>query len=155
MRGRKPNPAPAAETFSNSTGTGADITLIEPAWVLEAPPEWQRAAAALACEKWAEITAGMRAMGTLSPENALAIEVACVQYARWRLAEAQVAKLGPMLRAPVTGVPMQNPFLSVANAACDRFIKLAAELGLTPAMRGRVTKIGAKRAKNAGQALAL
>lgn len=141
MRGRKPNPPPAAKTggIMRDTPSGtAEIT--EPAWAILSAPGWGAGAADTAALKWRELAALMGELGTLGPENASVLELACVQWARWRLAEAEIAKLGPLIKAPVTGVPMVNPYLSIANQAADRFIKLAAELGLTPAMRGRVTK---------------
>lgn len=144
MRGRKPNPAKAAGTADHSTESVADNrmpgAIVEPAWTILAAPNYAEGVAALAAEKWRELAGEMTALGTLGPENALALEILCVQYARWRLAEAEVAKYAPVIRAPKTGVAMQNPFLSIANAAADRFLKFAAELGLTPAMRGRVEK---------------
>ena len=56
-----------------------------------------------------------------------------MQWARFLEAERQVAVLGPIVKAPKSGVAMHNPFLAVANGAFDRAAKLAAELGLTPA----------------------
>ncbi|MGI4876642.1 MAG: P27 family phage terminase small subunit [Janthinobacterium lividum] len=139
--GRRPNPTErlttgddGAESVSRTWGVE------EPAWAILAAPVYAEGVAALAAEKWAELSDVMAELGTIGPENAPALEMLCVFYARWRLAEAEVARVGPIVKAPVTGVPMHNPFLSVANGAADRFLRLAAELGLTPAMRGRVGK---------------
>ncbi len=153
MRGRKPNPPPAGRCLADCRATGTESVtttadaargpvsgLTEPDWRLVAMPDWGDGAAELAQAKWRELERELALIGTLGPENADALEMLCVQYARWKMAEAQVSKLGPIIRAPKTGVPMHNPYLPVANAAADRYLKLAAELGLTPAMRGRVTK---------------
>lgn len=142
MQGRRPNSETIAASAACLAGSDSRVAdaLCEPVWKIVTAPEWAAGVEQLASEKWRELEPVMRELGTLGPENAGALEMLCVQYARWRLAEAQVAKLGPVIRAPVTGVPMHNPYLSTANQAADRFIKLAAELGLTPAMRGRVGK---------------
>ena len=50
---------------------------------------------------------------------------------------------GVLVAAPRTGVPMHNPYLAVANKAAELVAKMASELGLTPAARGKVTKVGA------------
>jgi P27 family predicted phage terminase small subunit len=157
MRGRKPNPPPALRIGDDISGTVTESlkdtgALAEPVWVMVPPADWQGAVAELASAKWHELFRALEPLGTIGPENAPALEMACKQWARWRVAEAQIDKLGPIIRAPVTGVPMGNPFLSVANQAADRFLKLAAELGLTPTMRGRVTKhklppVGSSNAK--------
>lgn len=149
MRGRKPNPPPAARDNDDRAVTGTESVratggtasgLAEPDFRVLAMPDWGLGQAEIASAQWRALEAELAALGVLGPENAPILEMACVQYAKWKMAEAQVARLGPILRAPGTGVAMHNPYLSVANAAADRYIKLAAELGLTPAMRGRVTK---------------
>lgn len=120
-------------------------SIAEPDWRIDAPDaEWGARAAELTSEQWRIITVAMRRAGTLSEENIGQVEVYCVNYARWKLAEAMVAKLGPIVKAPKTGVPMHNPYLDVANKAAVMVNKTAADLGLPPSMRGRVTK-----AKNA------
>lgn len=116
-------------------------SIVEPDWRVSAPDaDWGARAAKLASEQWGIITVAMRRAGTLSEENVGQVEVYCVNYARWKLAEAMVAKLGPIVKAPKTGVPMHNPYLAVANKAAEIVNKNAADLGLPPSMRGRVTK---------------
>ena len=77
---------------------------------------------------------------TIGPENGGQIEIYCTNYARWRLAEAHVAENGPVLKAKKTGVPMLNLYLPVANKAAEIVNKIAADLGLPPSMRARVTR---------------
>jgi P27 family predicted phage terminase small subunit len=151
MRGRKPAPEPVPPPVPQPVpATNAPAPpvmapwdgITEPAWTMTPPGSQSYAAAVadLAAEKWSELLPQMQAVHTIGPENVAALEVLCTLYARWRVAEAQVAALGPLLKAAVTGVPMHNPYLSIANAAASLYLKYAAELGLTPAMRGRVAK---------------
>jgi len=142
MKGRKPI-APASNVVA---GPFSGVGLTEPEWITEYPDdEWGEAAAALASERWHAIVSDMTRLGTLGPENAGALEILSVHYARWRLAEAHIAKHGPVVPAPRTGTPMQNPYLSIANGAAERVLKLEAELGLPPSMRGRVTRAPARK----------
>lgn len=152
MRGKKPVAAMAFNVVDG--GFGAVPDLPEPEWTLRVDAaKWGKQAAMLASEQWDVVAAHMRAAGTVGPENAATIEVYCRQYARWLLAEAHVSEHGPIVAAPRTGVPMQNPYLSVANAAAALLIKTAAELGLPPSMRARVTKAnGAKKKQSAADA---
>lgn len=139
MRGKKP--APAKTNVVTGVFPVADVELTEPNWKEKpADDKWAQRAANLASEYWAGAIANMQRLGTLGDENRRAIELAATQYARWKLAEAHVAKHGPVVAAPRTGVPMQNPYLSIANKAAELLIKLEADLGLPPSMRGRVTK---------------
>ncbi len=141
MRGRKPKPARADSKVITGLFGGGAVVLVEPNWkVVIAGDDWQERQAEIAGEKWASVICSMTRDGTLSTENASAIEMLSVQWARWKLAEAHVAKHGPIVAAPRTGVPMQNPYLSVANAAAEKVLKIEAELGLPPSMRGRVGK---------------
>ena len=141
MRGRKPAPAQAKANIISGVFPRGPVELVEPNWREKiAGEEWGKRQSKIASGRWREIVSAMRAMGTLGPENSSAIEIASTNYARWKLAEAHVAEHGPVVAAPRTGVPMQNPYLSIANSAAAIVIKLEAELGLPPSMRGRVTK---------------
>lgn len=146
MRGRKPAPPPAMNVIEGDFG--APPTLQEPDWRLEVVlAEWGSQAEEIASQQWKIVIDHMRAAGTLGPENAGQIELYCVNYARWKMAESIVAKVGPIIRAPKTGVMMHSPYLAVANKAAELVSKIGSDLGLTPSMRGRVTK--AKRAEKA------
>lgn len=147
MRGKKP----AAPVDNVVAGVFALASVSEPDWLTEYPGEsWGERAAEIASEKWNAAVADMTRMRTLGPENATALEMLAVSYARWRLAEAHITKHGPVVPAPRTGTPMQNPYLSIANGAAERCMKIEAELGLPPSMRGRVSKAAAvKKVTNA------
>ena len=92
---------------------------------------------------WIELTDNLAAAGVLGRENGAACEIYCRNLIRMRAAEANVLEHGPIVAAPRTGVPMHNPYLAVANKAAELVAKVGGELGLTPAARGKVSKVGA------------
>ncbi|MBN8956894.1 MAG: P27 family phage terminase small subunit [Rhizobiales bacterium] len=152
MRGRKPAKPAEASNVVELPVTGARVNIDEPEWIIPLPDDklpdgnsWARRSEEIAAEKWRKVVAHMTAARTLGPENATAIEILCVQYARWKLSEAHVALHGPIVAAPRTGVPMHNPHVAVANAAADRVLKIEAELGLPPSTRDRVGKVATAR----------
>lgn len=146
MRGRKPAaPRTADAEAAHARGVAPPaVAMDEPDWTHLAGEEWGPAAARYAAERWQVIRREMERLGTLGPENGTQLEAAAVLYARWRLAEAKIAKLGPVVMAK-NGMAMPNPYLSVAQQALDRLMKIEGDLGLTPAMRARVGKVKANR----------
>lgn len=54
-------------------------------------------------------------------------------------AQTGLVKTGLLVKAPNTGVPMQSPYLAIANKQAQIMMKAAAEMGFTPASRSRVT----------------
>ncbi len=57
----------------------------------------------------------------------------------YRKAQAGIAKTGLLVKAPNTGVPMQSPYLAIANKQAQIMTKAATEMGFTPASRSRVS----------------
>jgi P27 family predicted phage terminase small subunit len=57
----------------------------------------------------------------------------------YRKAQAGLAKTGLLIKAPKTGVPMQSPYLAIANKQAQIMTKAATEMGFTPASRSRIT----------------
>lgn len=143
MRGRKPE---AAKVVTGAFPASA-VDIAEPEWINAFAAEaWQAESARLASEKWRAVRDAMTEAQTLATANAGALEALAVQYARWRLAEDCVARDGPVIKSGQSGVPMQNPYLSIANSALTFVLKLESELGLPPTMRERVGRVaGVKR----------
>ena len=137
MRGRKPIPP---EQKLAAYGLAIDeLDLPKVAGEPEMPPGFDAAHAA----EWDAVVADLREAQTLSREIGATVEVYVRNLLRMRMAEGMVAEQGAIVFAPKTGVPMQNPYLAVANRAAKEVRSAAAELGLTPSSRGRVTKIKA------------
>ena len=139
VRGRKPKPVEIklVEGNAGKRALPEEAALAKAAGEPEPPPDFRGEH----LEEWARVVADLRAMGVLGRENGAVIEIYVRQLLRMREAEAHVAQWGVIVPAPRTGVPMHNPYLSVANAAAKETHRLAAELGLTPSARGRVTKV--------------
>lgn len=51
----------------------------------------------------------------------------------------QVNKHGLIIKSPVKGEPMQNPWLSIANRQATIMMKAASEMGFSPTSRSRVS----------------
>ncbi len=77
------------------------------------------------------------ALGVLTTVDRAALAAYCVAYARWADAEAQVTKLGTVVKT-ANGNLIQNPYLAVANRAMDQMMKAAGEFGMTPSSRSRM-----------------
>ena len=137
MRGRKPS----AQLVLGPWGESVAKDLPLPDWTMDCaePDAWGRRRAEIAQQRWQELTASMAAKQTLDQDNAVLIELAAGAYADWRLSEAHVAKYGPIVPAPRTGVPMHNPYKAIADAAGKRVLVYERELGISPIERGRVT----------------
>ncbi len=115
--------------FSRKPGTGArrPITLPCPKHLCGAArAEWQRVVKA---------TRGAR---TLAPENSAILEAYCLAFARWRQAEVELAKDGPIILSKKTKTPMHNPWHAVAIKERAAMLRFADQLGFTPRMRGKV-----------------
>jgi P27 family predicted phage terminase small subunit len=55
-----------------------------------------------------------------------------------RNATEQVEKFGLVIKSPVKGEPMQNPFLSIINRQAVIMLRAADHLGFTPASRSKI-----------------
>ena len=64
----------------------------------------------------------------------------CGAYALWAEATAQIQKYGAMIKSP-QGFPIQSPYLSIANRQAEIMMRIASELGFTPASRSRIANI--------------
>jgi len=56
-----------------------------------------------------------------------------------RQAVQEVNKRGLIVKSPVKGEPMQNPWLSIANRQATLMMKAASEMGFSPTSRSRVS----------------
>jgi len=88
--------------------------------------------------EWRRATRRLAACGVLSELDGAGLALLCTAWGRWVQAEQEIRKYGPIVKAPKTGVPMQNPWLSVANKAMEQMMKVLPEFGMTPASRSRI-----------------
>ena len=137
VRGRKPGPPELRLVKGDKRVRGRQVAApIKSVPEEPVPPaEWDDEHRA----KWDEVTDLLRRQGTLGAEvgDVLRLYVeACVEATR---ARAHVREHGAIVPAPRTGVPMHSPYRAVARQAEAMILKLAAELGLTPSSRGRIS----------------
>jgi P27 family predicted phage terminase small subunit len=74
----------------------------------------------------------------LTTVDRAALAAYCVNYARWQKAETEIERLGPVVKSPKSGFPIQNPYVAIANTALDLMRKFLIEFGMTPASRSRL-----------------
>jgi P27 family predicted phage terminase small subunit len=152
MRGRKPKPEALKKlegNLSKRPDTGkepqfAAVTdLNPPAWLNET-----------AKGLWRQVAPQLSAQGLFSEVDHGPLAALCVAYSRWRKAEELVERQIQESEKPAApnalelplamefktpqGYAQQIPQIGIANTYLDKFLKLAAEFGFTPAARARM-----------------
>ncbi|RQR29406.1 phage terminase small subunit P27 family [Burkholderia sp. Bp9142] len=136
MRGRKPTPT--ALKIARGNPGKRPLPENEPMHTGEATaPEWLSAQAAA---HWPIVAKQLGDAGVLTSVDTAALALYCEAFARWKHANDQVVKYGPVIKAP-SGFPVQSPYLAIANRAHEQMTKLLIEFGMTPSSRSRVTKV--------------
>lgn len=88
--------------------------------------------------EWKRITSELESMGILGTVDRAALTLYIHSWQIWIESADKVNTLGVIVAAPKTKVPMQNPYLSIANKAHEQIAKLLVEFGLTPSSRTRM-----------------
>lgn len=86
---------------------------------------------------WRRLTRELAGMNLLSSADGDALAMYCDVCARWEDAIQQLADEG-MIVYTEKGVPMQSPYLGIANKCMATMQKLLVEFGMTPASRSRI-----------------
>jgi P27 family predicted phage terminase small subunit len=133
--GRKPVPT-ALKIIRGNPG-GRPLPENEPTPALDAEmPEWLSPSAA---KHWPVVARQLRDAGVLTSMDSAALALYCEAFARYLHANQQIAKFGPVVKAP-SGFPVQSPFLAIANKAHEQMTKMLIEFGMTPSSRTKVQK---------------
>lgn len=119
-------------------GTGADIE--EPDWDALIPLKKNAPQRAIARREWMRVTAAMRAVETLAPENRHQLQRLVLAYVRYDIAAAKVFSAAAIIKSSRTKVPMMNLWQVELRQADDDATKAEQELGIPPRRRGSVTK---------------
>jgi P27 family predicted phage terminase small subunit len=146
MRGRKPKPA----ALKIAAGNPGKRPIVSGPKALKGRPVPPAHLTGEALAEWRRVVADLVRMGVLGRENRVSLAIYCQNWARMVEAERHVAEHGLMVAAPRTGVPMHNPYLSIAKASAATCSRIAAEFGLTPSSRQRVGAVAAKAAPATG-----
>jgi len=88
--------------------------------------------------EWLRVAPHLYRMGVLAEIDAVALAAYCEAYASWVDAVEKLRQFGKIVKAPKSGHPMPNPYVSIANQALDHMRKFATEFGMTPSSRSRI-----------------
>lgn len=96
----------------------------------------------IACAEWRRVAPMLRLCGLVSEGERASLLALCQQWSRYLEAHEKVQTLGMIVKKP-SGLPVVNPYMSVADHALAHCMKLWSELGLTPSSRSRLAAIPA------------
>lgn len=96
----------------------------------------------IARTEWNRCVKELGALNAITRLDRGKLAAMCVSYGRWVEAEdALKAAGGPIIPAPKTGALTYNPWLSVAHKAMEAYSKLAADFGMDPSSRTRISTL--------------
>jgi P27 family predicted phage terminase small subunit len=90
--------------------------------------------------EWARVAPGLIRSGQVTNVDRATLIGYCHKWAQWQALEQEAARHPFLVKAP-SGYPIPNPAISMANKAFGLMLKAAAELGMTPAGRSRVSVV--------------
>lgn len=135
MRGRKPKPTVLKLIDGNPGKTKINKNEPIPVGDLKDAPDWfsdeQKAA-------W-DYAIDHAPKGLLKKIDKSALMAWVIAEDLFRQAVLKVNQMNLIIKSPVKGDPMQNPYLPIVNKQAVNMLKAAAELGFTPSSRSRVT----------------
>lgn len=98
--------------------------------------------------EWDRIVAELLALGLLTNLDRAALAAYCQAYGRWCAAETALARMAErdamtdgLIVKTKGGNLIQNPLVGAANKAMADMVRYAAEFGLTPSARTRVSGV--------------
>lgn len=110
---------------------------------LPAPPPHLTADA---LEEWNRVAHWLHRIGLLSEVDRAALAAYAQAYGRWVQAERAIAKMaekdqltGGLMIKTSNGNAIQNPLVGTANKAAADMMRYAAEFGMTPSARSRIS----------------
>ena len=139
-QGRKPKPTWLKVVTGNPGGRALNENepqLTQPLQGMQ-PPEWFSPAQSA---EWFRVLDDIPYLKSADRAMLVPYCVAVVEHAS---AAQKVALYGAMIKSPVTGVPMQSPYMSIMNKQAMLINKFGSEMGLSPASRSRVSVKDAK-----------
>ena len=133
MRGRPPVPKAINSLRGDPTNRRRKTKEPKPpAGAPECPDYFDEVARA----EWHDVCKQLDTMGLLSTADRCALEL--YPYARWRDAQAKVARFGAVIAAPKSGYPMKSAYASEMDSQFDKMRILLMEFGMTPSARSRL-----------------
>lgn len=110
----------------------------EPNWTAAIPGRSQAAQAERleASRYWGVVVRELRSVDRLATVNGHAVKRLVIAWILYDRAALQVAKTGPVIKAPKTGTPMHSPWYTAMTQAGKTAATIEAELAITPRSRG-------------------
>jgi len=112
----------------------AEAKVVRESPPLRPPPKLSREAR----KEWRRLEAELRTAGVLTMRDRAVLTGYCLAWARLREAEEDIERLGTLVEG-TEGTQIRNPALTTWNQAMSQLRMYAAELGLSPSARARVT----------------
>ena len=135
MRGRKPQP-PHLKLVRGNPGkrpVNTNAPVVD-GGMPDAPDCLDEAAAV----EWARAGGLLSNSGIISQLDRAVFAAYCQCFSRWAHAERQINEFGVVVLSP-KGVPVVSPWVAVASAAQQAMLRAAAEMGMTPTARSRIS----------------
>lgn len=135
QRGTKPKPTALRVIEGNPGKRALPKNEPKPANVIPSCPPHLKAEAK---KEWRRVTKHLKQLGIIAHIDRGALAAYCQAWARWVEAEERLAESQDIVKTKGGNV-IQNPYLAVANRAQEQMVKIAAEFGMTPSSRTRVS----------------
>ncbi len=132
--GRKPQPTALKVLKGNTGRRPLNEAEPKPEVFLPRPPSHL---SPVARREWRRAGAFLVEMGLMTNLDVAALAGYSVAYARWSDAEKALRKYGLMVK-DADGLPMQSPYLAVANKAFEQMRVMMVEFGMSPSSRSKV-----------------
>lgn len=147
MAPRGPKPKPTRLKVLSGTARPHRLNPAEPVIVAEVPDAPDHLTDP-ARREWERVTAEMAEAGILSALDRGALAAYAQTYGRWVAAERALETMATKDRVTAglvirtkSGNAIQNPLVGTANKAMADMVRYAAEFGLTPSSRSRVSAV--------------
>lgn len=143
MRGRKPKPTHLKLIEGNPGKRKVNTVEPVPLPELHAPPPFLPQEGQ---DEWKRVAAELYNLGLLTVVDRTALAAYCHSYAIWKQATDAINQMaardqltrGLMIKT-TNGNAIQNPLIGTANKAASDMVRYAAEFGMTPSARARIS----------------
>jgi P27 family predicted phage terminase small subunit len=143
MNGRKPKPTALRVVTGNAGHRPMPRNEPKPAESRSSPPAFLSAEART---EWRRVIRALMVNGLMTALDRATLAAYCQAYGRWAQAEKALAKMAEtdaknyaLLIKTTNGNAIQNPLVGTANKAAADMVRYAAEFGMSPAARARVS----------------
>ena len=133
-QGRKPKPTALKLLTGNPGKRAINEDEPKPKAKMPACPEQLQGEAR---KEWHRMGKKLHALGLVTEIDKAALTVYCQAWGRWAEAEVNLQKYGPVIFSKA-GIPIQSPYMSIANRALELMMKALVEFGMSPSSRSRV-----------------